>query len=167
MRLGRGTSQHVLVAGKTGSGKSTLLHILITNLALYYSLDWRTCGNREGTENIGIGLPLRVGQLAVGTGAGDDPLRSMVARWRERRHHVRDVCREKQQIDAVLDGLRQRFELPQVPVFIMANAEKRFTARYGIRSEDVAVRAIGDVVAVLLQPVTQGEFPQQEFTRAG
>lgn len=37
MRLGRGTSQHALVAGKTGSGKSTLLHILITNLALHYS----------------------------------------------------------------------------------------------------------------------------------
>lgn len=37
MRLGRGTSQHVLVAGKTGSGKSTFLHILITNLALHYS----------------------------------------------------------------------------------------------------------------------------------
>lgn len=37
MRLGRGTSQHVLVAGKTGSGKSTLLHILITNLAMHYS----------------------------------------------------------------------------------------------------------------------------------
>lgn len=39
MRLGRGTSQHVLVAGKTGSGKSTFLHILITNLALHYSPD--------------------------------------------------------------------------------------------------------------------------------
>lgn len=37
MRLGRGTSQHVLVAGKTGSGKSTFLHIVITNLALHYS----------------------------------------------------------------------------------------------------------------------------------
>ena len=37
LRLGRGTSQHVLVAGKTGSGKSTLLHIVITNLALHYS----------------------------------------------------------------------------------------------------------------------------------
>jgi len=37
LRLGRGTSQHVLIAGKTGSGKSTLMHILITNLALYYS----------------------------------------------------------------------------------------------------------------------------------
>lgn len=37
MRLGRGTAQHVLVAGKTGSGKSTFLHILITNLALHYS----------------------------------------------------------------------------------------------------------------------------------
>ncbi len=31
MKLGKGTSQHVLVAGKTGSGKSTLLHALITN----------------------------------------------------------------------------------------------------------------------------------------
>src|SRR5262249_12322712 len=39
LRLGYGTSQHVLVAGKTGSGKSTLLHALITNLALLYSPD--------------------------------------------------------------------------------------------------------------------------------
>lgn len=39
LRLGRGTSQHVLVAGKTGSGKSTLWHVLITSLALRYSPD--------------------------------------------------------------------------------------------------------------------------------
>ena len=39
LRLGRGTSQHVLVAGKTGSGKSTFLHIVVTNLALHYSPD--------------------------------------------------------------------------------------------------------------------------------
>lgn len=37
MRLGKGTSQHVLIAGKTGSGKSTLLNAMITNLALHYS----------------------------------------------------------------------------------------------------------------------------------
>lgn len=37
--LGSGTSQHVLIAGKTGSGKSTLLHALITNAALFYSPD--------------------------------------------------------------------------------------------------------------------------------
>ncbi len=37
LTLGHGTSQHVLIAGKTGSGKSTLMHALITNLALYYS----------------------------------------------------------------------------------------------------------------------------------
>ncbi|APW58676.1 FtsK/SpoIIIE domain-containing protein [Paludisphaera borealis] len=37
--LGKGTSQHALVAGKTGSGKSTLLHALITNAALRYSPD--------------------------------------------------------------------------------------------------------------------------------
>jgi len=39
MRLGKGTSQHVLISGKTGSGKSTLLHAMITNLALYYDPD--------------------------------------------------------------------------------------------------------------------------------
>jgi hypothetical protein len=37
--LGNGTSQHVLISGKTGSGKSTLLHVLITNMALRYSPD--------------------------------------------------------------------------------------------------------------------------------
>lgn len=39
LRLGEGTSQHALIAGKTGSGKSTLLHALITNLTLWYSPD--------------------------------------------------------------------------------------------------------------------------------
>src|SRR5207245_1641169 len=39
LRLGQGTSQHALVAGKTGSGKSTLLHALVVNLALTYSPD--------------------------------------------------------------------------------------------------------------------------------
>jgi ABC-type multidrug transport system fused ATPase/permease subunit len=39
LQLGKGTSQHVLIAGKTGSGKSTLLHALITCLALRYSPD--------------------------------------------------------------------------------------------------------------------------------
>jgi hypothetical protein len=39
LRLGQGTAQHALIAGKTGSGKSSLLHVLITNLALNYSPD--------------------------------------------------------------------------------------------------------------------------------
>ncbi|WP_250846803.1 FtsK/SpoIIIE domain-containing protein [Aquisphaera insulae] len=39
LMLGQGTSQHVLVAGRTGSGKSTLMHALITNLALRFSPD--------------------------------------------------------------------------------------------------------------------------------
>lgn len=37
LRLGSGTSQHVLMAGKTGSGKSTLLHTIIINACLAYS----------------------------------------------------------------------------------------------------------------------------------
>lgn len=39
LRLGKGTSQHVLISGKTGSGKSTLLHALIANTALNYGPD--------------------------------------------------------------------------------------------------------------------------------
>ncbi len=39
LTLGQGTSQHVLIAGRTGSGKSTMMHALITNLALNYSPD--------------------------------------------------------------------------------------------------------------------------------
>jgi energy-coupling factor transporter ATP-binding protein EcfA2 len=39
LRLGQGTSQHVLIAGKTGSGKSTLLHALVTASSLRYSPD--------------------------------------------------------------------------------------------------------------------------------
>jgi len=39
LQLGKGVNQHILIAGKTGSGKSTLLHVIITNLALWYSPD--------------------------------------------------------------------------------------------------------------------------------
>ncbi|MEM6330408.1 MAG: FtsK/SpoIIIE domain-containing protein [Planctomycetota bacterium] len=39
VRLGRGTSQHLLVAGKTGSGKSTFLHALVTSAAMHYGPD--------------------------------------------------------------------------------------------------------------------------------
>jgi hypothetical protein len=37
LRLGVGTAQHAIIAGKTGSGKSSLLHALITSAALKYS----------------------------------------------------------------------------------------------------------------------------------
>lgn len=39
LRLGKGVSQHALLAGKTGSGKSTLLHVLVTAAALWYPPD--------------------------------------------------------------------------------------------------------------------------------
>ena len=39
LALGKGTSQHVLISGKTGSGKSTLLHAMIANTALHYGPD--------------------------------------------------------------------------------------------------------------------------------
>jgi len=53
VRLGRGTSQHVLVSGKTGSGKSTLLHALITNAAMIYSpeeLEFYLIDFKKGVE---------------------------------------------------------------------------------------------------------------------
>ena len=39
LKLGHGTAQHVLIAGKTGSGKSSLLHTLITSAAMKYGPD--------------------------------------------------------------------------------------------------------------------------------
>ncbi len=39
MKLGAGTAQHVLIAGKTGSGKSSMLHTMITSAAIKYSPD--------------------------------------------------------------------------------------------------------------------------------
>jgi S-DNA-T family DNA segregation ATPase FtsK/SpoIIIE len=39
MKLGAGTAQHVLIAGKTGSGKSSLLHTMITSAVMKYSPD--------------------------------------------------------------------------------------------------------------------------------
>lgn len=39
MRLGAGTAQHILIAGKTGSGKSSLLHTMITSAAVKYGPD--------------------------------------------------------------------------------------------------------------------------------
>jgi DNA segregation ATPase FtsK/SpoIIIE, S-DNA-T family len=51
--LGSGTSQHVLIAGKTGSGKSTLLHALICSGALRYSpseLEFYLIDFKKGVE---------------------------------------------------------------------------------------------------------------------
>jgi S-DNA-T family DNA segregation ATPase FtsK/SpoIIIE len=39
LRLGLGTRQHALIAGRTGSGKSTLLHVMITAAGMWYSPD--------------------------------------------------------------------------------------------------------------------------------
>ncbi len=39
LAIGKGTQQHALVAGKTGSGKSTLFHVMITNMASWFSPD--------------------------------------------------------------------------------------------------------------------------------
>lgn len=39
LKLGVGTAQHAIVAGKTGSGKSSMLHAVITSAALKYSPD--------------------------------------------------------------------------------------------------------------------------------
>ena len=52
-KLGRGTTQHALIAGRTGAGKSTLLHVLITNLAMWHSpeeLEFHLVDFKKGVE---------------------------------------------------------------------------------------------------------------------
>lgn len=39
LRLGLGTRQHALIAGRTGSGKSTLLHVIVSAAMLWHSPD--------------------------------------------------------------------------------------------------------------------------------
>lgn len=39
LKLGLGTRQHALIAGRTGSGKSTLLHVMISAAALWHAPD--------------------------------------------------------------------------------------------------------------------------------
>jgi len=53
LELGKGTSQHVLIAGKTGSGKSNLFHVIISNAALWYSpreLEFYLIDFKKGVE---------------------------------------------------------------------------------------------------------------------
>ncbi|GIW93591.1 MAG: hypothetical protein KatS3mg110_1632 [Pirellulaceae bacterium] len=53
LKLGSGTSQHVVVAGKTGSGKSTLFHAVIISAALRYSpaeLEFYLIDFKKGVE---------------------------------------------------------------------------------------------------------------------
>ena len=57
-------------------------------------------------------------------------------------------------------------ELPDVPVFVVADADERLALQAPVGREHVAVRAIGHVVAVLLEPVRQRELERQELARA-
>ena len=52
------------------------------------------------------------------------------------------------------------------PIFVVPHAQKAFGPQQTGRVEmRVAVRDIGDVVALLLHPIGQGKFPQQPFSR--
>lgn len=53
LKLGMGTRQHALIAGRTGSGKSTLLHVMISAAALWHSpseLEFYLIDFKKGVE---------------------------------------------------------------------------------------------------------------------
>ena len=55
--------------------------------------------------------------------------------------------------------------LANVPVFVVADAEEDFGTQRLLRIEHVAVRAIGDVVAMLFEPVGERKLPSEELAR--
>jgi len=101
LTLGKGTSQHVLIAGKTGSGKSTLLHVIITGLALRYSpseLQLYLIDFKKGVEfkqYVTYGMPhLRVVAIESEREFGLSVLRGLDATLQERGELFRDAGAE-------------------------------------------------------------------------
>ena len=84
----------------------------------------------------------------------------------EGRHPADGVAREEQQVHA---RVAHRFDasiLADVPVFVVADADERLALQAAVGREHVAVRAIGHVVAVLLEPVGERELERQELAGA-
>ena len=57
-------------------------------------------------------------------------------------------------------------ELADVPILVVAHADKRLALEPMVGREHVAVGAIAHVVAVLFQPVGQWKLERQELARA-
>ena len=84
----------------------------------------------------------------------------------ERRDPADGVAREEQQVHAGVAHLLDAAELADVPVFVVADADERLALQAAVGREHVAVGAIGDVVAVLLEPVGERELEREELARA-
>ena len=95
---------------------------------------------------------MRLGRPSLAVAEGGDP--------------ANGVAGEKQQAHASVAHPLDAAELPDVPVFVVADAEECLAAQAAVGREHVAVRAIRHVVAVLLEPVSQRKLERQEFARA-
>lgn len=120
MSLGRGTAQHVLIAGRTGSGKSSLLHALITNLALTYhpeSLELFLIDFKKGVEfNVYANLELphaRVIAIESEREFGISVLQRLDRELKERGERFREVGAQD------LKGYRSHPGLPPLPRILL------------------------------------------------
>src|SRR5687767_12836758 len=79
-----------------------------------------------------------------------------------------DVAGKKSDIQAIIDGGAQVVEHFDRVIFVVADRDETFGAAEISRvSMDIEVGNIGDIVAVLLEPINHGEFPEKKFARAG
>ena len=103
---------------------------------------------------------------AIRAAAEHDALGPPVESRAHRRDPADGVAGEKEDVHARVAHRDDAAKCADVPVFIVADAEERPALQAAFGRVHVAVRAIGDVVAVLFEPVGHGEFKAQPLARA-
>src|SRR5262249_35917165 len=98
--------------------------------------------------------------------APEDPVRSAVRRWIQVNDARDRVARQERQIDPLVAGVADVVVYLLCPVFVVTDGQPALGPQQTLAVDvRVDVRDVGYVVAFLLHPEGEGEFPQQELAR--
>ena len=103
---------------------------------------------------------------AVRSAPEDDPVRPAVAALPIRRDPANGIAREEQHVHPRVAQPLHAAELREVPVLVVTDAEEGFALQPAVGREEVAVRTVADVVAMLLKPVGQRKLVAEPLAGA-